>query len=94
MQPWTTLAQDAGGSSPHSASARASVVSGSPRTTNAESTTRSRGASPLLWPSTSTGPSTAMPIPPMVALPHEAVNGPDTRLIPERQVSDTRRVQT
>jgi hypothetical protein len=35
-----------------------------------------------------------MPIPPIVALPHEAVNGSDTRLIPERQASDTHRVQT
>ena len=43
-QPCTTFAHDAGRSSPHSASASASVLIGSPaRTTSAESTTRSLG---------------------------------------------------
>ncbi len=64
-QPWTTFADEAGGRSPHSASASTSVLSGDrrPRTTSAERTTRSLGLRPLVWPSTWIGPSTAMPMP-------------------------------
>ena len=48
MQPWTTFGHVAGSLSPHRASASASCVIGAPaRTTSADSTTRSRGPSPL-----------------------------------------------
>jgi hypothetical protein len=51
--PCTTLVHVASGVTPHSASARASVLTGLPaRTTSAERTTRSLGMSPFSWRST------------------------------------------
>ena len=62
-QPYTTLAQEAGGWLPHRASARASLLMGwRAFTTSAERTTRSLGLSPFAWPSTRSGPRTAIPM--------------------------------
>ena len=62
MQPWTTLVQELGGSSPHTASARVSALTGMPwRTASVCSTTRSRRPRVQSAPSSSNGPR--MPIP-------------------------------
>ena len=89
--PCTTFAHDAGRSSPHSASASASVLLGSPaRTTSAESTTRSRGLEPVGLAVDLERAEHGDTHAPTVDLALDAVNRADTRLIPDRQAGDTR----
>ena len=66
------------------------MLIGSPaRTTSAESTTRSLGLSPFAWPSTCSGPSTAIPMAPTVDLIPIPVNGTVTTLTPLRRQPNT-----
>ena len=83
-QPCTTFGHDGGGVSPQIASASDSARTTAPgRTANASSTTRSRRPMVEVVPSSSSGPSTAIPTPRMSTLARP-VKGRDTAVIPGR----------
>ena len=65
-----------------------------PRTTSAESTTRSRGLSPLALAVDLEGAEHGDTHAPTVDLARDAVNRADTPLIPHRRAGDTRRVHS